>query len=38
MTFGTSVVIIEHDVQENLVIKDRGNQRKMEEVAPYLAT
>jgi hypothetical protein len=34
VTFGTSPVIIEYDVEENLVIKDRGNQRKIEKVAP----
>jgi hypothetical protein len=34
VTFGTSPAIIEHDDEENLVIRDRGNQRKMEEVAP----
>jgi hypothetical protein len=34
VTFGTSPVIIENDVEENLVIRDRGNQRKMEEVTP----
>jgi hypothetical protein len=32
VTFGTSPVIIEHDFEENLLIEDKGNQKKMEEV------
>jgi hypothetical protein len=31
VTFGTWPVIIEHDVEQNLLKEDRGNQRKIKE-------